>query len=362
MSVSVDARYLRRPGVGISRYLSGVIEQLVRSGTPVTLLTDGYDHRPELERLYPSATVRVLPRRSGLVWEQWSLPRYLRASGHAAHVAGANYGLPLASTGDVHTVLVVHDLIPLRMPRTYILPRPRWAVKYFVSQFVSLFRASSIVAVSRATARDVRRFALGRRALVRYPDWRTPLPSPLPDLPDGWPERFVVFNGGLDPRKNVAGLIDAFALYVDGGGDHDLVLMGSGAELYSPRIEGLGIADRVHLAGWVDEGVKYTAIERAGAVVYPSTLEGFGLPVVESLRLGTPVVTGTGGSLREVGGQTAVYVDVTDPHSIAHGIERAVRREAREHVRIHAGAHLERLAAPAAPEADPVVAAVGSPA
>ena len=357
MSVSVDARYLRRPGVGISRYVSGVIEQLLRSGSPVTLLTDGEDHRPDLERRYPAAGVVVLPQRSGLVWEQWSLPRYLRGSGHVAHVAGANYGLPLVSAGDVHTVLVVHDLIPLRMPRTYIARRPRWAVKYLVSQFTSLFRASSIVAVSQATARDVRRFSLGRRAVVRYPDWRTPLPSPLPDLPDGWPERFVVFNGGLDPRKNISGLIDAFALYLARGGDHDLVLMGSGAEFFTPQIERLGVAERVHLPGWVDEGVKYAAIERAGAVLYPSTLEGFGLPVVEALRLGTPVVTGTGGSLREVGGDTAVYVDVCDPESVAQGIARAVRRETREHVRIKAGAHLERLATPPGPGADPLLAA-----
>src|SRR5439155_770938 len=168
----------------------------------------------------------ALEGRSGFLWEQWTLPRYLRSRGHAVHIAGANYGLPLAPVGATRLVLIVHDLIPLRMPRTYLLSRPAWAVKYLLSTLIALPRAALIVTPSQATADDVRRWARHRRVGVRYPPLTgAPAASDVPELPSGWPRRFLLYNGGLDPRKNVGRLLEAFTLYRRDGGDHERVRM-----------------------------------------------------------------------------------------------------------------------------------------
>jgi O-antigen/teichoic acid export membrane protein len=352
VSVSVDARYLKRPDVGISVYVAGVIDRLLESGADLTLLTDAAQHGAQLRRAYPAAEVVVLPARSGFVWEQRELPRYLRRARHGMHLAGANYGLPLTRVGGTRLALVVHDLIPLRMPRTYLFSRPAWAAKYLLSTLISLVRAELVLTPSAATASDVRRLRRTGPVEVRYPAPAAVHGHQAPP-PADWPRPYVLYNGGLDPRKNVDGMLRAFALFRREGGEHHLVMLGSGCDRLAPRCRELGIEPFVHLPGYVDEATKTAAVRGADAVVYPSRWEGFGLPLLESMSVGTPVVTGVGGSLREVGGDAPIYVRVWSPRSIACGLTRAVRPEERGRFRARASAQLERFDGSAS--ADPLV-------
>lgn len=356
-SVSVDARYLKRPDVGISVYVAGVIERLLGAGPRVTLLTDDEAHADELRLAYPAAEAVALPERSGFVWEQRALPRYLRGAGHDLHLAGANYGLPLRGVGDTRLALVVHDLIPLRMPRTYLFSRPAGAAKYLLSTFISLARATLVLTPSEATAKDVRKLKRGGTVEVRYPTPPAQNGHAAPPLPAGWPTRYVLYNGGLDPRKNVDGMLRAFAVFRRQGGRHHLVMLGSGCDQLAPRCEELGIEQFVHLPGYVDEDTKTAAVRGADAVVYPSRWEGFGLPLLESMTAGTPVVSGVGGSLREVGGDAPVYVRVSSHRCIARGMARAVRPEERIRFRARARAQLKRL--DGSPDADPLLRYLG---
>jgi glycosyltransferase involved in cell wall biosynthesis len=327
--IAVDARYLKHRGIGISWYVREGIGDLINAGARLTLLTDDDDDRATLLCAYPSAAVVVLPGRSGFLWEQRTLARHLASAGYDAYVAPANYGLPLAYRGSTPLILVVHDLIPLRLPHLYLLRRPLWAGKYLLSVAIAAVRADDVIAVSHATARDIGRFLRRSTLSVSYPpiprtdDERAGADHPglSPQMPGGTLSgvrgRYFVYNGGSDIRKNVPTLLRAFALVRAEIPTIELVMIGAGYERFRRVIDDLGIADFVHTPGYVEEAVKAGILANAAALIYPSRIEGFGLPVVEALAVGIPVVSGTGGSLPEIGGDAVNYVHPLDEHSLA---------------------------------------------
>jgi glycosyltransferase involved in cell wall biosynthesis len=133
------------------------------------------------------------------------------------------------------------------------------------------------------------------------------------------PDRFVLFVGTLEPRKNLAGLVAAMAELPDLG----LVVVGpSGWGGEASGVPG----KRGRVLGFVG-GAELAALYRAAAVFcYPSFWEGFGLPILEAMARGAPVVTSRGGSTEEIAGDAAVLVDPHDPSAIAAGIRVAMER------------------------------------
>jgi glycosyltransferase involved in cell wall biosynthesis len=335
-SIGIDARYLKRQGIGISVYLRQAILELLDAGASVTLVTDDTAHPAGLLRAFPAANVVALPGRSGFAWEQRTLRRHLLGSGYDAFIAPANYGLPLGYRGRTRLILIVHDLIPLRLPHLYLLPRPAWAAKYLLSALISALRADHIVAVSQETARDVARLLRRPQAEVVYPRIpESPRASRHLDVNDMGTsgigvQPYFVYNGGTDIRKNVPELLRAFSQVRDRLGGADLVLLGSGFEAFRPLIAKLGVGPAVRMPGYVDEPTKAKILRGAVALVYPSRLEGFGIPIVEALMAGIPVITGTGGALREVGGNAAVYVDTRDRRSLAAAMAAVTDPEVRQ--------------------------------
>jgi glycosyltransferase involved in cell wall biosynthesis len=350
--IGIDARYLKRAGVGISRYLEAAIDSLARAGGRLTLLIDDERHRRPLELAHPTADVVVLACRSGFFWEQHTVRRHLTLAGYDVYLAPANYGIPLTYRGPTRLVLIVHDLIPLRLPRLYLLPHRLWAVKYLASIAAAAIRADEIIAVSRSTAHDVESLLRRRVRDVVYP--------PLPVAPDERPaddgagaypalpalvSPYFVYNGGADPRKNVPTLLRALAQARSAGLGLDLVIIGDGYSSLGGLIERLGLRDRVHLLGHLDEGAKSAVLRRATALVYPSLMEGFGLPLVEGLANGIPVVSGTGGALREVGGDAVSYVAPLTVDALAGAMIDATADRARQAARIAGPARLTILQA-----------------
>jgi len=355
-TVLIDARYLRRPGVGIAVVVAALIDELEATGALLVLVTDDEAAGAQLRLRYPRAAVRVVKPAPWLWWEQVRLARLVWQLKPDLYVAPANCGVPLIHPRRTRTLLVVHDLIPVIFWRRYLMPRARWAVMYLLATACAVLAADKIVTVSDATASDLRRLT-GRRATVIHPpipDRRArprprprPAPGPLPgSLPGSALRRpYVLFNGGLDERKNLPVLLEAFASFSGSpeGASFDLVVMGGGTEHLKPRLHQLGIADRTRLIGLVPERWKWTWIERASCIAYPSSYEGFGLVVVEGFAAGVPVVTGTAGSLREVGASAVVTVDPTSAVSVAEGL-RSATEPRRAAALVEAGyEQLERL-------------------
>ena len=139
----------------------------------------------------------------------------------------------------------------------------------------------------------------------------------------GLPERFLVFVSTLSPRKNVERLVDAFAQVVSQGRvapDLALILIGSRGwmdEGIFAAIERAGLGERIRWLRYVGDNDLPAVYNLASAMVYPSIYEGFGLPALEALACGTPVLTADNSSLPEVVGDAAVLVDAMSVPSIA---------------------------------------------
>jgi glycosyltransferase involved in cell wall biosynthesis len=341
LRLTVDARYLKRPGIGISVYLDAAINALCRSDASVTLLTDDQAHAEQLAVTYPEAATATIAERSGFRWEQLGLRRYLRQHKPDVHLAGANYGLPAFFRGPTRMALVVHDLIPVLMPRVYLTNRPAWAAKYLLSVAAAVTAVDLVIANSHQTAADVRRILRVHNVAVLYPSLPDQAGGSAPLRDERAPERYFVYSGGYDPRKNVTQLLSAVdALQADHPGV-GLVCLGS---VPAPLAE---LMDRrgplVLRTGYVSDQDKSGWLDGAAGLVYPSRFEGFGLPIVEAFLHGIPAVTGTGGSLREVAGDAAVFVDVDEPTSIARGMSRALDVSTREALLTNAESQLKAL-------------------
>ena len=352
--LGIDVRYLRRPGVGIGRYVHQAVAELHAAGADLTLITDNEDHCLALRSAYPSARAVALVVESGFRWEQQKLLRHLDDARYDAYIAPANYGLPLGYRGPTTMILIVHDLIPLRLGHLYLLPRPLWAVKYLLSVAIASFRADQIIAPSYATARDVSRLLRHRNVCVAYPPIPTAaavgdgaelarLPDFLHDASGHAAKRYFLYNGGADVRKNVPTMMEAFARIRQALPDVDLVMIGPDQEQLPNLIHKFRVEDRVHALGYVDEVTKASLLKHAVALLYPSRIEGFGLPVVEAMAVGIPVISGTGGSLAEVGGDAATYVRPITVKSLATAMIAVSRDAARDRARLSGVSQLEVL-------------------
>jgi glycosyltransferase involved in cell wall biosynthesis len=232
--------------------------------------------------------------------------------------------LPVAFPG--RAVVTVHDLGYKYFPEAHP-PRDR---RYLdLTTRYSAWRATRVLADSAATAADLTRFYGTPPGKIRvvYPGVE-PLSVRGGDIirrvreKYGLPERYFLFVGTLQPRKNIARLAAAYARYRVAAGDSaaGLVLAGTPGWLYDPAwVAGInGIVQ----AGYIDEVDKPALYAGAVALVFPSLYEGFGFPVLEAMHTGTPVIAARTSSLPELAGEAGLLVDPLDVDAIARAMRQ----------------------------------------
>jgi glycosyltransferase involved in cell wall biosynthesis len=219
------------------------------------------------------------------------------------------------------TVVTVHDLAVFRRPEAF----GRWTRLYVPRVIPHVVRAARrVIAVSEFTAGEVERLLRVPRERIRVvPNGVEPVFAPDGPRADG---DYVLTVGTLEPRKNLARTIEAARR--------------AGVELRVAGERGWGAvaADGAHVTwvGRVDDDELARLYRGARCLVYPSLYEGFGIPILEAMACGTPVVTSQGGATEEVAGDAAVLVDPYDAGDIAAGIERVgqeLRQRGLERVR-----------------------------
>jgi glycosyltransferase involved in cell wall biosynthesis len=234
--------------------------------------------------------------------------------------------------GGPNVVVTVHDCIFMRHPDWF-----RWerAEYYRWAGCRSARRAARVIADSQATAYDL-------RELIGVPDSRIDV---VPLGVDGQfrpataeaietvraqyklPESYFLYVGTLEPRKNLAAVVRAWDCVAEEI-EEDLVIAGRTGWKTEEMLAAIRQAkhrDRVHLPGFIEQTDLVPAISAAQVFVWPSLFEGFGLPVLEAMACGTPVLTSTTSSLPEVAGDAALLVDPESDEAIAEGMKRLSR-------------------------------------
>ena len=254
-----------------------------------------------------------------LVWTQNDLPRLVRASG-ASLLLSPLPEAPLLR--GVRSVVLAHDLLPLRYPQ--LSPLLAYHLAYVP---LVLHRAVRVLCNSEATAREVHgRLGVPVRRLVPIrlgfdPGRLRPLGLPR--------EAFFLVLGRHDPHKNLARVLRAFAQVKDPGAPLRLKLVGPHDRRYTPRLqalaEELGIARRCDWLPWVSDEERLQLLNRAQALVMASLWEGFGLPALEAMACGTPVLAARAGALPEVVGNAGLLVDPRSIGSINSAMDQVLR-------------------------------------
>jgi glycosyltransferase involved in cell wall biosynthesis len=310
LTIALDAEHTRQSSAGIARYARSLVAALRKIPGLTIFELGGGDvvTRGTLPQ-------KLLTARHDLLWYPWLARR------EAARIGADVYHSPLLRgplrRGRPPFVMTVHDLVPVRWPETM----PRWHRSY-TSCFIGrmLDAADRIIAPSQDTADDL-------IALLHVPAEKirvvpigvdsfffgSPLSAPVERAP------YVLFVGTPEPRKNLARLVSAMTILRERGFSENLVVVGAGG-----WGDGIPAGPGIHTTGRVTDDELHTLYANATCLALPSLHEGFGLPALEAMAAGTPVVAGRSGALPEVTGGAAVLVDPQSATAIADGIERAV--------------------------------------
>jgi glycosyltransferase involved in cell wall biosynthesis len=199
----------------------------------------------------------------------------------------------------------------------------------------SVRHAQRIIAVSEQTRAEltsywgietgrIRVVHVGLRPSLRYKN----IPAEeIQSMRQRYGDRYVLHVGRIVPRKNVDKLVQAFDLLASRITDLQLVLAGGaghGSASVIRQIEASPNRERIHQAGWVPEQDLGPLYAGASALVFPSTHEGFGIPTVEAMACGTPVVASPQAASTEIGGEAVVRTDCSDPILLAGAVERVL--------------------------------------
>ncbi|GIV16938.1 MAG: glycosyl transferase family 1 [Armatimonadota bacterium] len=337
MRIGINVHLLSTTHTGIQHYIRALVPELVMQATTHQVVLYGEPSQlpvPAGERVRWISTPR--PLRSGsqrVLWEQLVLPHLLRRDDVDVFFSPA-FILPMRWNGA--GVVTVHDLNfevspetihPVR--RAYLRRITRWSVR----------RARRVIAISQSTASDIAHLygvSEEKLAVIPYgldaiftPDNARAL-EPVVRQRYSLPDRFLLFVGTLEPRKNLPRLLDAYALARRHTDLPPLVLAGAPGwqnKHILTQARELGIEEHVVFAGYISREHLPGVYAGASALLYPSLYEGFGLPPLEAMGCGTPVLASNTSAMPEVVGDGGVLVDPRDVQQIADGILRIARDE-----------------------------------
>ncbi len=351
--VCLDLSAAAQERAGLGRYAASLANALLALGTPLEAFVN------DLRGSRLPAPLAALPTRSVHLSRK---PWRLRAAGtyfgwrsldrvfEGASLFHATEHL-LPKLTRVPSVFTLHDVAYLRFPQYHLLQN-RVYLSLMMPRFLA--QAQSIIAISASTRREaLSSYRLDPAKVVVIPEGVEPRfrpehdPSRLAEIRARYalPTRFILFVGTIEPRKNLPTLLDAYAALRPKAPEVGLVVAGGKGWLHQgfyDRLRALGLADRVQLTGFVPDDDLPALLSAAEVFAYPSVYEGFGLPPLEAMACGVPVVVSNTSSLPEVVGDAGLLAPPLDPGAWAGALARLVtddslRQELRGHGLARAG-------------------------
>ncbi|HVL69220.1 MAG TPA: glycosyltransferase family 1 protein [Vicinamibacterales bacterium] len=331
MRIAIDARKLRDYGIGT--YIRNLVRHLARLDrtTEYVLIVQP----PDIEIVAElGENFRTVPdwSRAYSIREQLTIPLDLRRERvdlfHAPH-----YVLPPLTP--CKSVVTIHDCIHLRFPQ--YLPNRLAYVYARSSLWVATHRASRVLTVSETSKRDILRY-------FRVPEGKidviynaiderlgeAPTDAEVAQVRERYQlnDPFVLYAGNIKPHKNLERLIEAFNTMRKGGLEHvKLLIIGDEISKYATlrrAVHRHKLHKHVRFFGFVPDKTLASLYRLASVFVFPSLYEGFGLPPLEAMAAGTPVITSNVSSLPEVVGDAAILIDPYEPDAIAGAMRRVL--------------------------------------
>lgn len=324
MRIAIDATATSSQRAGQEGYTFNLIKGLVSVGNENNyfifakkeILDELNINKPNF-RLIP-CNIHSRPIR--LLWELFVLPfhikRYRIGILHSPH-----YIIPLLNFG-WKSVVTIHDMTFFLYPGVHTFSKKlffRWMISY------SIKKADMVICVSESTKRDMMKLLNAPNGkLITVPEAADDIYMPVNNLKSTEEikqkyritGKFILYVGVLEPRKNISALIKAFSQLLDKGFNYQLVIAGKKGWDYNQifeMVKNLKLEDKIIFTGYVPSEDLLFLYNAAKLFVYPSLYEGFGIPVLEAMCCGTPVITSNISSMPEVAGEGAILIN---PHSI----------------------------------------------
>jgi len=336
MIIGFDAKRIVRNGTGLGSYGRTLVNDLIRRGdTDMEYLLYAPDKgRDDLRQQiiegaqfrYPSfnslqakrlATITsILQSFNSPLWRTYGIVNDLRRDGiQLYHGLSGELPIGIRKSG-IRSVVTIHDLIFLRHPEYY-----HWIdTKLYAWKFHQTIKeADRIIAISERTKQDIMEYGHISDERIRLvyqsyaPRFSTAVtPDQQQEVRQRYllPERFILNVGTIEHRKNLRLAVDALSLLPS-----DIHLVAVGRQ--TKYAQTLPQSNRLHLLSGVPDADLAVIYSLAEAFVYPSRYEGFGIPIIEAIAAGLPVVACTGSCLEEAGGPSCLYVDPDDVEGMA---------------------------------------------
>ncbi len=339
-SILVSGKFLGDPLTGVQRHAWEIIHRLLDAKFPLSLIV------PEalpIHASYKPIPMTGLVRRGngrGHIWQQFVLPRQIDKSAILWTPSG------LGSLAVKRQVLTVHDLSVLDHPewfsKTYSFVY-RLLLPLLIKRALHLITSSSFSKqrISERLHIPTDRISVIPCAVSSTLAGRLPLQVDEQKVRDLYnlPEKYVLALGSIEPRKNLHSLIKAMRLLQSDYPMLRLVLVGGQAGIYGNVDFPADMAGVVQRLGYVPDEHLSTIYRSAHVFVYPSLYEGFGMPPLEAMACGTPVITSNTTSLPEVVGNAALTIPPTDIPTLAAAIQRVLHDPVLRQQLIDAGYH-----------------------
>jgi glycosyltransferase involved in cell wall biosynthesis len=312
---------------GSGQYALHVTRELLKLGEKVTILLAGNANIEEVQRLLPQAAIKqssrlskIDPRLYKIVWEKFEFPRLV------SQLSGDIVWTPYLSISHIRTkphAVTVHDVVFEQYPE---YTQGKLATWYLREARKNIQKATSIITISDFSKKEIESF------------WGTDIPIHIATLASSKPlnpnhtltsKPNLLYVGGYDVRKNIPTLIDALAIVKKHIPDVKLTLPGrytpsSLVPDFTSLIKFHKLQDNIIFPGFVSDQELETLFQEARVFVYPSQYEGFGLPILEAMGQGIPVICSGQGAMGEAAGDAAYTVDTTKSQEIATAIREVL--------------------------------------
>ncbi len=336
MKIVLDFRIFGPRRGGLGRYNQKLLEYLTKLDSSNEYVVLLYEQELALD-LPKNFSVKVVKYRWYTLAEQLFLPVILyRLKADLVHFP--HFNVPILYRGKY--IITIHDLIMSRFPsiRTSTLNRALFLIKriaYYLTIKNAIHKATKIIAVSEFTKQDiVKYFKLKQeRAQAITVIYEGVAASAMgKSIEVKLPEKFFLYVGVAYPHKNLQFLVDSFATFIGAYPDYYLILIGSRNYFYNQlenyiSTKHASLKSKIIYKGFVPDEELGSYFEKAQAFIFPSLYEGFGLPPLEAMQLGTAVVSSRSSCLPEILQDAALFFDPTNKQDLVNKLEIIVKNQ-----------------------------------